>query len=124
MLGEQQGKRGSPLEALLLQQAPERLQVPDIGSVVQPHVFTVLKGVVTELLPQPLLQIATCAGERVAVLILEMPGFNTYPMGTTLTNAPGNSKQNLLQLELSGARVLTWGYKISHSLWCGLRGAL
>lgn len=51
----------SALEALLLQQAPECVQVPNIGSIMQPRVFAVLEGVVAELLPQPLLQIATCA---------------------------------------------------------------
>lgn len=58
----------SPLEALLLQQALERGQVPDVGCVVQPRVLAVLQGVVAELLPQPLLQVTTCAGDRAAGL--------------------------------------------------------
>lgn len=54
----------SPLEALLLQQALEGGQVPHVGRVVQPGVLAVLDGVVAKLLPQPLLQVTTCAGER------------------------------------------------------------
>lgn len=54
----------SPLEALLLQQALEGGQVPHVGRVVQAGVLAVLDGVVAELLPQPLLQVTTCAGER------------------------------------------------------------
>lgn len=58
----------SPLEALLLQQALERGQVPNVGCVVQPRVLAVLQGVVAELLPQPLLQVTTCTGDRAAGL--------------------------------------------------------
>lgn len=54
----------SPLEALLLQQALEGGQVPHVGRVVQPGVLAVLDGVVAKLLPQPFLQVTTCAGER------------------------------------------------------------
>lgn len=57
-------KPPSPLEALLLQQALEGGQVPHVGRVVQPGVLAVLDGVVAKLLPQPLLQVTTCAGER------------------------------------------------------------
>lgn len=57
-------KPPSPLEALLLQQALEGGQVPHVGRIVQPGVLAVLDGVVAKLLPQPLLQVTTCAGER------------------------------------------------------------
>lgn len=56
--------RRSPPVALLLQQAPEGLQVPHIGCVMEPRVLAVLQRVVTELLPEPLLQIRTCTEER------------------------------------------------------------
>uniref|UniRef100_A0A480HZC3 Ankyrin repeat and SOCS box protein 1 isoform X1 n=1 Tax=Sus scrofa TaxID=9823 RepID=A0A480HZC3_PIG len=46
--------------ALLLQQGPEGLEVPHVGRVMEPRVLAVLQRVVTELLPQPLLQIRTC----------------------------------------------------------------
>lgn len=56
--------RRSPPVALLLQQAPEGLQVPHVGCVMEPRVLAVLQRVVTELLPEPLLQIRTCTEER------------------------------------------------------------
>lgn len=66
--GRAQGRPGqprrSPPVALLLQQAPEGLQVPHVGCVMEPRVLTVLQRVVTELLPEPLLQIRTCTEER------------------------------------------------------------
>lgn len=46
--------------ALLLQEVPEGLEVPYIGCIMESRIFTVLQWVVTELLPQPLLQIRTC----------------------------------------------------------------
>lgn len=46
--------------ALLLQQAPEGLEVPDVGCIMEPRVLTVLQRVITKLFPQPLLQITTC----------------------------------------------------------------
>lgn len=50
----------SPPVALLLQQIPEGLEVPYIGCIMEPCIFTVLQWMVTELLSQPLLQIRTC----------------------------------------------------------------
>lgn len=58
------GQQRSPPVALLLQQAPEGLEVPHIGCIVEPRVLTVLQRMVTKLLPQPLLQIRTCTEER------------------------------------------------------------
>lgn len=57
----------SPPVALILQQAPERLEVPHVGCVMEPRVLTALQGVVAKLLPQPLLQIRTCTEERAPV---------------------------------------------------------
>lgn len=54
----------SPPVALLLQEVPEGLEVPYIGCIMESRIFTVLQWVVTELLPQPLLQIRTCTEER------------------------------------------------------------
>lgn len=54
----------SPPVALLLQQAPEGLEVPDVGCIMEPRVLTVLQRVITKLFPQPLLQITTCTEER------------------------------------------------------------
>ena len=68
------GQRSPPV-ALFLQQAPQGLQVPHVGGVVQPRVLAVLQRVVTELLPQPLLQIRTCTEERGACqLRAALPG--------------------------------------------------
>lgn len=65
--GRPQGPPCSPPVALLLQQGPEGLEVPHVGRVMEPRVLAVLQRVVTELLPQPLLQIRTCTGERAPV---------------------------------------------------------
>lgn len=48
--------------ALLLQEVPEGLEIPYIGCIMESRIFTVLQWMVTELLPQPLLQIRTLAG--------------------------------------------------------------
>ena len=105
----------SPPVALFLQQAPQGLQVPHVGSVVQPRVLAVLQRVVTELLPQPLLQIRTCTEERGACQLWEAQQGRRPPRtGLILQSCPtlgdpmdcsppGPSVHRTLQ-----ARVLEW----------------